>query len=169
MHGCITQGNCSLCHWEEAYYQKDVSAQKIYSLIIAKYPNIHVAPDPRIYTNGRWLRWDKLERESRYIKFSFAALCKRVVELCPGAMSIASYEKKEGGYNKVFIFTMNNASRIVVRLPTRISGPPRLTTNSEVATIKYCESKLLCLMITQLLIFIRVSAIQNKDPHTKNS
>ncbi|KAI4157290.1 MAG: hypothetical protein LQ342_008408 [Letrouitia transgressa] len=56
-------------------------------------------------------------------------------------MSIASYEKKEGGYNKVFIFTMNNASRIVVRLPTRISGPPRLTTNSEVATIKYLQSK----------------------------
>ncbi|KAL8829820.1 MAG: hypothetical protein Q9170_005999, partial [Blastenia crenularia] len=115
---------------------------------------MHVAPDPRIYSSGRWLRWDKLERESRYIEFNFAALCKRAVELCPGAMSIASYEKKEGGYNKVFIFTMDNASRVVARLPTRISGPPKLTTNSEVATIKYCELRVLCLVITQLLIFV---------------
>lgn len=114
---------------------------KIHVLVSAIFLNIHVAPDPRIYSSGRWLRWDKLERESRYIEFSFAALCKRAVELCPGAMSIASYEKKEGGYNKVFIFTMNNTSRVVARLPTCISGPPRLTTNSEVATIRYCESR----------------------------
>lgn len=131
-------------------------------------PNILVARDPRIYSSGRWLRWDKLERESRYIEFNFAALCKRVVELCPSAMSIASYEKKEGGYNKVFIFTMNNASRVVARLPTRISGPPRLTTNSEVATIKYCESSA-SVYGPQLLIFACISAIQNKDPNTKNS
>ena len=101
---------------------------------------MHLASDPHFYTNGRWLRCDKLERESRYIEFDFAALRKRAIELCPGAMSIASYEKKEGGYNRVFIFTMNDASRVVARLPTRISGPPKLTTNSEVATIKYCES-----------------------------
>lgn len=144
VHACITQGNCSLCHREEAYYQKDVKRAENSTLSLLQYVlNIHVAPDPRIYSNGRWLRWDKLERESRYIEFSFAALCKRAVELCSGAMSIASYEKKEGGYNRVFIFTMNNASRIVARLPTRISGPPKLTTNSEMATIKYCESTVL--------------------------
>lgn len=34
---------------------------------------------------------------------------------------------------------MNDGKRVVARLPTRITGPPRLTTNSEVATIKYCE------------------------------
>ena len=114
---------------------------EIYVLINALCSNIHVAPDPRIYSSGRWLRWDNLERESRYIEFSFSALCKRAVELCPGAKSLASHEKKEGGYNKVFIFTMDNTSRVVARLPTRISGPPRLTTNSEVATIKYRESR----------------------------
>ena len=112
---------------------------KIYFLLNAICTNMHVAPDPRVYSSGRWLRWDKLERDSRYIEFNFDALCKRAVELCPGAVSIASYEKKEGGYNKVFIFTMNDRSRVVARLPTSISGPPRLTTNSEVATIKYCQ------------------------------
>lgn len=148
---------------------KRADLSKIYVLIDTICPNIRVAPDPRIYSNGRWLRWDKLERESRYIEFDFAALCKRAIELCPGAMSIASYEKKEGGYNKVFIFTMNDARRVVARLPTRISGPPRLTTNSEVATITYCGFWCLYLATTQLLILVRISAIQNKDPHTKSS
>ena len=114
---------------------------KSYILTNVICPNVHIASNPCIYSDGRWLSWDKLERESRYIEFDFTALCKTALKLCPGALSIASYEKKEGGYNKVFIFTMDNASRIVARLPTRISGPPRLTTNSEVATIEYCESR----------------------------
>jgi hypothetical protein len=67
-------------------------------------------------------------------------LCRKIVELCPGAVSIASYEKKEGGFNKVFIITTDNGKRIVARLPTRISGLPRLSANSEVATITYCRS-----------------------------
>lgn len=123
---------------ERMYLRRCAGVTKIYVLINAICANVCVAPDPRVYSEGRWFSWDKLERESRYINFDFAALCRRAVELCPGAVSIASYEKKEGGYNRVFIFTMNNASRVVARLPTRISRPPRLTTNSEVATIKYC-------------------------------
>ena len=95
--------------------------------------------DPYAYTSGRWLRNDKLERDARFIKFNFDALCKRVVELCPGAGSIESCEKKEGGFNRVFVFTCDNARRVVAKLPTMVAGPPRLTTNSEVATITYCE------------------------------
>jgi hypothetical protein len=66
-----------------------------------------------------------LERELRYIAFDFDALCRRVIELCPGAASIASYDKKEGGFNRIFIFTTDNAQRIVARLPFALAGPPR--------------------------------------------
>lgn len=97
--------------------------------------------DPHVYTSGRWLRRDKPERDSRYISFDFDALCKRVVELCPGAVSITTYDKKEGGFNRVFIFTTDNAKRVVARLPFTLAGPPKLTTNSEVATIEYREFK----------------------------
>jgi len=95
--------------------------------------------DPHTYTGGRWLRHDKLERDSRYITFDFDALCRRVVELCPEAISIVTYDKKEGGFNRVFIFTTDNAKRVVARLPFAFAGPPTLTINSEVATIKYRE------------------------------
>jgi hypothetical protein len=103
--------------------------------------NLYTGFDPRTYTSGRWLRRDKLERDSRYISFNFDALCRRVVELCPGAVSITTYEKKEGGFNRVFFFTTDNAKRVVARLPFTLAGPPRLTTSSEVATIKYREFK----------------------------
>jgi hypothetical protein len=102
--------------------------------------NVHTDRDPHIYTSGRWLRRDKLERDSRYILFDFNRLCERVVEMCPGAFSIAAYEKKEGGYNRVFIFSTDNGKRVVAKLPFSLAGPLRLTTNSEVATMKYRES-----------------------------
>ena len=41
----------------------------------------------------------------------------------------------------MFIFTLNDGSRIVARLPFKFAGPSRLTTASEVATIKYCMCK----------------------------
>ncbi|KAI9682060.1 MAG: hypothetical protein M1817_000114 [Caeruleum heppii] len=96
--------------------------------------------DPHNYTSGRWLRNDQLERASRYLMFDFDALCRRVLEVCPEAESIASYQKKEGGFNRVFIFTMNTGQRIVARLPFKLAGPSRLTTNSEVATIQHVQS-----------------------------
>ncbi len=130
---------------------------------------MHVAQNPHSYTSGRWLRRDKLERNSRYIEFNFNALCKTVIELCSGAVSIASYEKKEGGFNRAFIFTMTDARRVVARLPTRIAGPPRLTTNSEVATVRYRESSASICDSSVLSIAYVVSAIQDYDPYTKDS
>jgi len=68
-------------------------------------PESDLTVDPHVYTSGRWPRNDKLQRASRYIELDFDALFRRVVELCPGANSIADYEKKKGGFNRVFVFT----------------------------------------------------------------
>ncbi|KAJ5629939.1 hypothetical protein N7528_003596 [Penicillium herquei] len=96
--------------------------------------------DPCRYTSGRWLRNDKFERQARYIDVNFELLCRKVIEISNGAESIVSCEKKEGGFNRVFIFTMDDGSRVIARLPFVISGPARLTTASEVATIHYLET-----------------------------
>lgn len=42
----------------------------------------------------------------------------------------------------VFLFTMDTGSCVVAKLPTGIAGPPRLTTNFEVATMTYCKADL---------------------------
>ena len=96
------------------------------------------AQDPYLHTDGRWLHQDELQRKSRHVQFNFPRLCEIATELCDGASGVKSYEKKEGGYNRVFILTMDTGKRVVVRIPTSVAGPPRLTTNSEVATITYC-------------------------------
>ncbi|RAH80876.1 hypothetical protein BO86DRAFT_390040 [Aspergillus japonicus CBS 114.51] len=97
--------------------------------------------DPYTYTSGRWLRDDHYERSSRYIAFDFGALCDRVLQLCPDAISIDSCKKLEGGFNRVFVFTMNNSRQLVARLPFVLAGPARLVTSSEVATIRYLQLK----------------------------
>jgi hypothetical protein len=112
--------------------------------------------DPHTYTSGRWLHRDKLERDSRYISFDFDALCQRAIELCPGAVSIATCDKKEGGFNRVFIFTTDNAKRVAAKLPFTPAGLSRLTTNSEVATMKYCGFKPIHATVEWLLTILRV-------------
>ena len=96
-------------------------------------------PDSYAYTSGRWLHQNQLQQEARSLRFDFAALCKKVISLCPGAHEITSYEKKEGGFNRVFIFQMKNGVHIVARIPLRIAGPEMLTTHSEVATMAYSK------------------------------
>ena len=95
--------------------------------------------DPYAYTSGRWLRNDSHEREARFIRFNFDALCQRVVQFSPGADHIVDCEKKEGGFNRVFIFTMDTGTRIVARLPFESAGPAKLATASKVATIRFCK------------------------------
>lgn len=82
---------------------------------------------------------DELQRQSRSLKFNFSLLCETVAKIYPGASKVDSYEKKEGGYNRVFIFTLDNGKKVVAKVPTSVAGPPRLTTNSEVATMAYCK------------------------------
>lgn len=93
--------------------------------------------DPYNYSSGHWLKADHKQRSLRHVGFDFEALCNRAVEACPGASRVMSYEKKEGGFNRVFVLTMDNGEKVVAKVPFPIAGPRRLTTNSEVATMKY--------------------------------
>lgn len=97
--------------------------------------------NPYTYTSGRWLRHDEQERSARHIPFDFEALSRRVVDLSPGASSIRDCIKKEGGFNRVFLFTTDNGQRLVAKLPFTIAGPQKLTTQSEVATMHYSMSR----------------------------
>lgn len=86
------------------------------------------------YTSGHWLRLDKSQCEARYIKFNFDRLFE-AVSLCPGATSVESVEKREGGFSKAFVVKMDNGSSVFVKFPTSDVGERRYVTNSEVATV----------------------------------
>ncbi|KAF1943980.1 kinase subdomain-containing protein [Clathrospora elynae] len=81
-----------------------------------------------------------MQREARHIEFDFSALCKKAIQACPGDNRIARQEKKEGSYNRAFLLHMDNGARVVARVPFRVVGPRRLTTNFEVATMAYTRA-----------------------------
>ena len=96
-------------------------------------------------TSGHWLHRDKVQQQARFLKFDFPLLCQKAVDVCPGVGSILRCVKKEGGFNRVFIFDMENGTRVVARLPFRVAGPQNLTTHSEVATMTYGKTFVLIL------------------------
>jgi hypothetical protein len=98
-----------------------------------------IALNPFTYTSGRWLYMEEERLKSRMIDFNFSGLLKAVIDACPTAQTVTKYEKIEGGFNRAFIVYLDNGSRVVARIPFKNAGPPRLTTNSEVATIAYCQ------------------------------
>lgn len=73
------------------------------------------------------------------MSFDLQELFNQAVISCPGASHVTDAEKLEGGFNRVLILTMDNGIKVVARLPTRLAGPPELTTHSEVATLSYCR------------------------------
>ncbi|KAF2154637.1 hypothetical protein K461DRAFT_311063 [Myriangium duriaei CBS 260.36] len=95
--------------------------------------------DPFNHTSGRWLRRDRLQRKSRELRFNFRKLCDRVKSVSGFRSEISFCNKIGGAVNWAFVFTFACGSEIVARLPTSISGPAHLITNSEVATTKFLQ------------------------------
>jgi len=48
----------------------------------------------------------------------------------------------EGGFNKVFLLTMDDGHEVIARIPTPIAGPRHFTTTSEVATMNFLRNVL---------------------------
>lgn len=100
-------------------------------------PSFDFGFDPHEYTNGRWLRADTAQRDARRVKFDFPALCQKAISSTPGATGILDCSKEEGNFNSAFIMRLDNGTKVVARVPFSAAGPPRLVTNSEVATMAY--------------------------------
>lgn len=98
-----------------------------------------IRSDPHSYTSEKWLRNDATQRQKRYIDFDFQLLCDRVVSLSPGATAVRSWQKKERGFNRIFIMNLDSGFKLVAEIPYPGGGlPQRRATVSEVATVAYC-------------------------------
>ncbi|KAJ5690116.1 hypothetical protein N7462_004508 [Penicillium macrosclerotiorum] len=103
--------------------------------------SIPLRTDPYSYTNGRWLHQDELQRQARDVRFDFDELMRVVLRTQPAAKKVTACEKQEGGFNRVFLITLDSGHRLAAKIPTSVAGPHRLTTHSEVATMEYLRSK----------------------------
>ncbi|SMQ47571.1 unnamed protein product [Zymoseptoria tritici ST99CH_3D7] len=97
--------------------------------------------DPYSYSRGRWLDQNEQRQKARRIEFSFDALLDVAVNCSKSAREVVACEKREGGFNRVFIVELDNGEKVVAKVPMRFAGPPALTTMSEVATLRYVKSK----------------------------
>ena len=54
-----------------------------------------------------------------------------------GAREVVACEKREGGFNRIFIIEFDNGAKVAAKVPMPHAGPNALMTMSEVATLKY--------------------------------
>jgi hypothetical protein len=101
------------------------------------------------YTSGRWLVDEKAQQQLRYVKFDLNSLCRLAAAHFSDATKCVRFVKLEGSFNKALLLTMDDGNEVIAKIPCPNSGPPSLTTASEVATLKFRK----CLVLTFITCF----------------
>lgn len=95
------------------------------------------------YTSGRFLYNEKFRRQERYVGFNveaFKELAAQGIE--PGHGKVTNITKfAEGGFNRVFLLTMEDDFQAIAKIPYKIALPRRHATASEAATLELLQSK----------------------------
>ena len=98
-------------------------------------------PDQELFTSGRYLYNEKLRLAERRVRFNVLAL-KHIAANSVGRRSVTSMQKlAEGGFNRVFLLTMDDGFEVIAKLPYSLTVPTSLCTESEVATLDFLSSK----------------------------
>nr|KMM63994.1 hypothetical protein CPAG_00346 [Coccidioides posadasii RMSCC 3488] len=95
------------------------------------------------YTSGRFLFNEDRRRQERYVEFdveAFKELAAQGIE--PGHGKVAHIAKfAEGGFNRVFLLTMDDGFQAIAKIPYKIALPKRHATASEAATLELLRLK----------------------------
>ncbi|KAL2824568.1 kinase-like domain-containing protein, partial [Aspergillus pseudoustus] len=92
-------------------------------------------------TSTRWLINEEHELQQRYVTFDFDELCRTAARQVSDTAKCVRVSKWDGNSNKAFTLTMDDSSEVIAKLPCQNAGPRVLTTESEVATMRFLESK----------------------------
>ena len=77
----------------------------------------------------------------RYVRFNVPELM-RIAAISVGRDKCVEMVKvAEGGFNKIFLLTMDDGYEVIARIPTPIAGPPHYMTASEVATMDFVRTQ----------------------------
>ncbi|WEW56479.1 hypothetical protein PRK78_001924 [Emydomyces testavorans] len=101
------------------------------------------------HTSRRWIFNENLRLRERYVRFNVQELM-RAAARAVDSRCVHIEKMAEGGFNKVFLLTMDNRNEVIARIPTPIAGPPFYTTASEVATMDFLRT-ILDIPIPQVL------------------
>ncbi|OJJ49034.1 hypothetical protein ASPZODRAFT_13771 [Penicilliopsis zonata CBS 506.65] len=118
------------------------------SRVIPVYQQFHpmstsTRPELFSYTSGRFLYDETARLRERYIEFDPDTLLREIekhIGLSHGqAKRLTKFA--EGGFNRVFLITMEDGSEAIVKTPYSIAGPKHYATASEAATLHYLHSQ----------------------------
>lgn len=78
----------------------------------------------------------------RYVRFNVPELM-RIAAIAVGRDRCVDIIKViEGGFNKIFLLTIDNRYEVIARIPTPIARPAYYTTASEVITMDFLRTRL---------------------------
>ncbi|WEW56890.1 hypothetical protein PRK78_002347 [Emydomyces testavorans] len=89
------------------------------------------------FTRGRFLRNEAQELSERCVKFNVDELARIAAEACGGSQCVKVEKFADGMYNKSLLFSMDNGTQVVGKVPNPNAGSPHFTTASEVATMDF--------------------------------
>ena len=94
------------------------------------------------YTRGRFVSNKAHKLAIRRVEFDMNALTKIAAESVGSSLAQCVHVKKspDGMFNKSFLFTMQDGSQVVGKVPDPNAGRAHYTTASEVATMDFVES-----------------------------
>jgi hypothetical protein len=98
------------------------------------------------YTNGRFLVNEAHACNRRFVRFNVDQLCSVAASVGGPLSPIQAIEKFEGGFSKALLMRKEDGREIIVKIPFPIAGPPKYTTASEVAVLRYRK----CIIATYL-------------------
>lgn len=93
-----------------------------------------------IYTNGRFLANEAEACKRRYLSFDVDQLCAVAAAAGDSSSPIRTIDKMEGGFSRALIMRKEDGSEVVAKMPFPIAGPPKYTTASEVAVLKFSKT-----------------------------
>ncbi len=85
---------------------------------------------------------EKERMAERYVRFNVPELMRTAARAVGRDRCVEIMKFAEGGFNKVFLLTMDDGYEVIARIPTPIAGPAHYTTASEVATMDYLRTRL---------------------------
>ena len=89
------------------------------------------------FSNGHFLVDERRQFAQRYVKFDVDKLCELVTSITRQASPVCKIEKREGGFSKALMMTMENGAEVVAKIPCRNAGQAKYLTASEVAVLEY--------------------------------
>jgi hypothetical protein len=114
------------------------------------------------HTNGRWF-WDEEKQLcERYGKFEVSEIQEIAAKSVSAKACSCMIRLSEGGFNKVFRFSMDKGSIVIAHIPNPNPEPPHMTVSLKVATMEFvCGYTLHYIQVTMLTIHAQTRSIFN--------